>query len=245
MLKPKEMIRKTAAIPKDESLPCEFGLLCWNVHKQNDRIRFNHQLEMLFDLYPVDLVALQEVRINVGRASLFDRFHLSFAPNIKFFNSVFGVLSGSYVPETAAYSLLSSHRESIIRTHKSAVFSSYPLFNGETLLLINLHAINFRRSEIYNKEMEIIAQEARGHTGPMIVAGDFNSWNQSRMEILTRFTRLLDLHSIEMKRGHLIKSFMRHKLDHVFYRGLQLIESHVIDTPYSDHNPLYVRFLTP
>lgn len=243
MLKPEGMIQRTTETVEKKTLPQEFGLLCWNVHKENDQIRFEKHFELLLQQHKIDLIALQEVKINVSKRSIFDKFHLSLAPNIKFFNNMYGVLIGSYIPEISTFPLLSMHKESFIQTHKSAIFSSYLLHNGKILLLVNLHAINFRRTKIYNKEIELITETVRHHDGPLIIAGDFNSWNRKRIETLKSFTRLLNLHSITMNHGHLVKSFMRHKLDHIFYRGLKLQESHVIDTAqYSDHNALYVCF---
>lgn len=226
-----------------ERLPSEFGLLCWNIQKQNNRINFDKHFSSLLMKYKINLLALQEVKISINHQLLFDKFSLSFAPNIKIFNNIYGVMNGASVPETETFSLLSKHKESIIATHKSAVFSSYPLQNGEVLLLVNLHAINFRGIKIYNKEMEQIAEVLHSHKGALIVAGDFNSWNRKRMETITKLTHTLHLQSATMNHDHLIKSFMRHKLDHIFYRGVRLQESHVIDTAkHSDHNALYARF---
>ncbi|MDD5158058.1 endonuclease/exonuclease/phosphatase family protein [Sulfurimonas sp.] len=237
------MIKQELIKSKKEKLTSEFGLLCWNIYKQNDKIRFNNYLESLLREHKVDLIAFQEVKINMGSKSFLNQFHLSFAPNIKIFNNIYGVMNGACIPEIKTFSLLSKHKESVLATHKSAVFSSYKLKNGETLLLVNLHAINFRGTNVYNKEMDQIIEVLRHHEGAMIVAGDFNSWNKKRMETLSKLAHTLHLQSVTMDHGHLIKSFMRHKLDHIFYRGIELKDSHVIDTAkHSDHNALYARF---
>lgn len=246
MLKPGSMIRAVRESEKEEVLPHEFGLLCWNVHKQNLRVPFNTYFKELLHRYPIDLVALQEVKINPSHTGYFQNFHFSFAPNIKFLGHMYGVLNGSHVLEKETFSLLSAHQESMIRTHKSAIFSLYPLANAKTLLLVNLHAINFRTTKVYHKEIETIFEKIRHHQGAMIVTGDFNSWNIKRMDILLHRTGVLGLKNIDMEHGHLIKSFMKHRLDHIFYRGLRLKESHVIDVErVSDHNALYARFECP
>lgn len=243
MLKPGSMIRTVREAEREEALPHEFGLLCWNVHKQNLRISFNTYFKELLHRYPIDLVALQEVKINPVHTAHFENFHFSFAPNMKFLGHVYGVLNGSRIQEKETFSLLSTHQESMIQTHKSAIFSYYPLLGGDTLLLVNLHAINFRATKVYSKEIETLFDTIRHHQGAMIVAGDFNSWNIKRMNILLKLSEDLQLQTIEMNHGHLIKSFMKHKLDHIFYRGLKLKESSVIDVErYSDHNALYARF---
>ena len=243
MFQPKGMIRCNSAMRGEEVLPREFSLLSWNVHKQNLGIRFNTYFQELLRRHPIDIVALQEVKINPNNRHFFDDFHFSFAPNIQFFNHVYGVLNGSRVREIETYTLLSSHRETLVQTHKSTVFTTYALPQGETLLLANLHAINFRTARVYNREVDAIMDKVRHHDGAMIVTGDFNSWNAKRMDAVSRWMEELGLQSVEMDRDHLIRSFMRHKLDHIFYRGLKLTESYVIDVErLSDHNALYARF---
>ena len=244
MLKPKGVIQSSLGKVKEEALPFEFGLLCWNVHKQNLQLHFNLYFGELLQRYTIDLVALQEVKINPNNRHFFDNFHFSFAPNMNFWNHTYGVLNGSRIAEKETFSLLSTYRESLIQTHKSAIFSYYPLYDGNTLLLVNLHAINFRTTKIYNREVEAILERVRHHQGAMIVTGDFNSWNRNRMNIVLQLMGALHLQSVDMDHDHLIKSFMKHKLDHIFYRGLKLKESYVIDVErFSDHNALYARFM--
>ncbi|WP_299934680.1 endonuclease/exonuclease/phosphatase family protein [Sulfuricurvum sp.] len=230
--------------PKGEKcLPNEFGLLCWNVHKQNLGYRFDHFLKRVLEDYTIDLLALQEVKITSNTSSLLDSFHFVFAPNIRFINHMYGVFNGSRIPEYESFSLLSSHRESMIQTRKSAIFSTYTLHNGEMLLLVNLHAINFRATKVYHKELEMIFDSIRHHHGPIILTGDFNSWNKQRISFLMKLSGSLELQNSEIEHAHLIKSFMGYKLDHIFYRGLEVVESYAIDVKkLSDHNALYARF---
>lgn len=243
MLTPETMIHSTSEPYRYETLPREFGLLCWNIHKQNLMLPFKRYFEELMERYPIDLVALQEVKINPNRTASFEKFHFSFAPNIKFFDHMYGVLNGSRIREKETFSLLSAHRESMLQTHKSAIFSYYPLYDGEILLLVNLHAINFSTTKVYHKEVETLFEKIRHHQGAMIVTGDFNSWNRKRMNVVLKLAGALDLQTIKMEQAHLIKSFMKYKLDHIFYRGLQLKAHTVIDSEhFSDHNALYARF---
>lgn len=237
------IIRHIREPQEGNRLPENFGLLCWNVQKKNLGYRFNRFFSELLEHYKIEILAFQEVKLNLSSASLPGKFHFSCAPNIRFLNHVYGVLNGSCIPENNSFSLLSSHREGMIQTRKSAIFSTYTLYSGEPLLLLNLHAINFRADKIYHKEIELIFDAIRHHQGAMIVTGDFNSWNKQRMEYLMKLSEALDLKNSEIEHSHLIKSFMNHKLDHIFYRGLQLIESHAVDVQHlSDHNALYARF---
>lgn len=242
-MKALNIIRNIIDVHEEILLPNEFGLLCWNVHKQNLGYRFDHFFSGVLQNYMIDLLALQEVKITSNTSSLLDDFHFVFAPNIRFLNHMYGVLNGSRISEHETFSLLSSHRESMIQTRKSAIFSTYPLANNKMLLLVNLHAINFRATKVYHKELETIFDLIRHHQGPMIVTGDFNSWNKKRIAFLMKLSGALELQNSEIEHANLIKSFMNCKLDHIFYRGLELIESCAIDVnKLSDHNALYARF---
>ena len=77
----------------------------------------------------------------------------------------------------------------------------------------------------------------------MILAGDFNSWNQKRMDKLHTVTQKLSLTAVTFKASEKVKSFMGKTLDFVFYRELELLQAEVMDEhKLSDHNPLFVRF---
>ena len=77
----------------------------------------------------------------------------------------------------------------------------------------------------------------------MIIAGDFNSWNNRRMEKLQKITKNLSLSEVTFKDTHKIKSFMGKNLDFIFYRELDIVKSTVTDKhKLSDHNPLFVQF---
>jgi endonuclease/exonuclease/phosphatase (EEP) superfamily protein YafD len=51
------------------------------------------------------------------------------------------------------------------------------------------------------------------------------------------------LHRALPKNEKMIKSVLGQPLDHVYYRGLTLTDALVIDTPVSDHNPIFTKFL--
>ena len=77
----------------------------------------------------------------------------------------------------------------------------------------------------------------------MIVAGDFNTWNKTRMQKLLQLCEKLDLHKVPFEQNDNIKTFLGHHLDFIFYRNLELVEYEVIEEDtISDHNPIMARF---
>lgn len=245
MNKPSPIIRYTSHTFHEIRLPAQFGILCWNVQKRNLGGRFQHFFAQLLENSAIDLLAFQEVKLNLSAPRMIEGFFFSCAPNIRLFRHAYGVLNGARIHEKETFALLSSHREGMIRTRKSAICSSYSLSNGDTILMLNLHAINFRETSVYCKEIERIFESVRHHRGPMIVAGDFNSWNKERMGFVMRKAEEMGLQQAEPECSHLIKCFREHRLDHIFFRGLRLSQSRVVDVgKLSDHNALYASFET-
>jgi endonuclease/exonuclease/phosphatase (EEP) superfamily protein YafD len=77
----------------------------------------------------------------------------------------------------------------------------------------------------------------------MIVAGDFNTWNGKRMDFLREFTYDLSLTEVYFNDNSKQKKVFTNCLDYIFYRGLNLIASKVIDAKkISDHNPIVATF---
>jgi endonuclease/exonuclease/phosphatase (EEP) superfamily protein YafD len=79
------------------------------------------------------------------------------------------------------------------------------------------------------------------HQGPMILAGDFNSWSEERVAIIENMTAGLQLKSADFKTDTARKVF-GYTIDRVYYRGLTLEEARVVEVTSSDHNPLLLRF---
>ena len=121
--------------------------------------------------------------------------------------------------------------------------SRYALEGGSSLLVANVHAINFRENGAYKKEKERILDFLRSDTGPLIVAGDFNAWNSARGEKLLEIANSLGLKRVPLGSEDGVKSMFGNPLDFVFYRGLKLLEYRVLDDgDISDHRPLFTRF---
>jgi endonuclease/exonuclease/phosphatase (EEP) superfamily protein YafD len=79
--------------------------------------------------------------------------------------------------------------------------------------------------------------------GPLIVAGDFNTWSDKRLIHLDSFAKNMGLKIATLQDDKYIKKLFFKPLDHIYYRELELLEAVVIDTKkISDHNPIYASF---
>ncbi|WON76368.1 endonuclease/exonuclease/phosphatase family protein [Serratia sp. UGAL515B_01] len=133
-------------------------------------------------------------------------------------------------------------REPLLRLSKSALITVYPLYNGQLLMVVNVHAVNFSLGvNVYSKQLGPIGEQLASHKGPVIMAGDFNAWSLKRINALYQFAGDMALHEVNFINDHRRKAFGR-PLDFIFYRNLCVAEASVLVTKASDHNPLLVEF---
>ena len=224
-------------------IPDSFGVLCWNVHKNNRASDFLNYLKKLDEKSGIDLMLFQEASFeNDGICSL-ESFAFDAAANMELGSSFYGVLTASRAESKESNAYLSEGKEAFMWTRKSLMLSRYTFSDNTPLLVLNIHAINFRESSSYGRELERFSDYISEYGGPVIVAGDFNSWSVGRRKKLDIFRRELGLESVPFRGSSKIKSFMGNHLDFIFYRGLKLPDSFVLDADgLSDHNPLYARF---
>ncbi len=221
----------------------DFGVLCWNTQKLTETPKFQRALASVLADYPCLFLLLQEAKLSAKENWLLPHWSYAVAPNMQTRRSVYGVLTASQYAFTEAKARLSKKREGMFATHKSYMLSHHALAEGGSLLVVNVHAINFVRTQQFSQEMELIKEQLLEHKGPLIVAGDFNVWSRQRRLRLLQFCRSIGLRQAIMVDPHLIKTYRQHPLDFIFYRDLTLQETSAIDTStVSDHNPLYARF---
>lgn len=165
------------------------------------------------------------------------------ASNIETFRNLYGVVTATKAAFTIIDSNLTNRREVGLITYKSMLITHHKLSDGQTLHIVNIHAINFVSIKTFTKELEKIRIALDTFNGPMIVAGDFNNWTKKRISALETFQHALSLKKAEVHEHHHIKRIFAKPLDHVFYKDLTLLKAQAIDTKsVSDHNPIYATF---
>jgi len=221
-----------------------FGFLCWNIQKRSLSAEFQREFSHLLKIYPSDLIALQEVKIpHTGVPVHFEHFGHALSCNFIRNRHLFGVMTLSKLPIVKRTLFTTRVREAGIATKKSALLSRHTLYNGKSLALLNLHAINFVPHRLFAKELERITELIESvEEESFIVAGDFNTWSPKRERSIEKVTERSGLIRLRPDNERDIKSILGMPLDHIYYRGLKPLLSTVIDTPVSDHNPIYVRF---
>ena len=241
MFIPSKLYHSACQFTCDVSVPDSFGVLCWNVHKNNTRqSRFKSYLKTIETQF--DFMLLQEANFRNDEHFALPHFAYDAAANLEIRKSFYGVLTASRVKSTKAEAYLSQRKESLIGPHKSLLVTRYSFEDKNPLFILNVHAINFRENKGFNKELERFLVLLESQKGAMIVAGDFNTWNKQRLLKLHEMREILGLKAVKNE-GTQVKSFMGNPLDFIFYRGLELEKSSV-DHGHglSDHNPLFAQF---
>jgi endonuclease/exonuclease/phosphatase (EEP) superfamily protein YafD len=107
----------------------------------------------------------------------------------------------------------------------------------------NVHAVNFSFGTAeFRIQMRQLTDILVAHDGPLIVAGDFNTWSLLRMSLVRDIlVDRLKLEKVAFETARTSRAFRR-PLDHAYYRGLRVVERWTEASETSDHNPLWVEF---
>ena len=109
-------------------------------------------------------------------------------------------------------------------------------------MVINVHGINFELGmAAYQRQMNKLFRLAEHYPGPVVLSGDFASWGKRRQAYLQNLAQQAKFAEV-LPQPDQRSRFVSTPVDHLFYRGLQLLRTDVQDTNASDHNPLWAEF---
>lgn len=158
-----------------------------------------------------------------------------------------GTLIGSRVEPSVSLVKHSPDTEPLLGTPKSATISKFPLSGKkDELLVISVHAINFETTGAFKRHMDQLAQVISAHEGPVLFAGDFNTWNASRTSYLAKVAAKLGLTEAKYENGDDRMAFRGHFLDHIYTRKA-IVKTAVVEAKStgSDHKPFLVELSIP
>jgi endonuclease/exonuclease/phosphatase (EEP) superfamily protein YafD len=223
--------------------PAGFRLMTWNVYKAQTE-SWPEDFSRLIS--GQDLVLLQEAHLTPRFRTALEksRYHWSMARAFDYKGYESGVLTAGKVAPLAA--CLGRTAEPLIRIPKSSLVTRYPLEgSSEELWVANLHGVNFTLGTTqFRRQLKSLARVLESHSGPLILAGDFNNWSRRRSGILNAVTarlQVLHLSFTEDRRSR----HLGYPVDLVFYRGVEVMETDVVEVASSDHNPVRVHFAVP
>jgi len=241
MFKPKGIIKFLKH--QDIQMSEEFSILCWNVAKLTLKSSYKQFVDTLIKEHKLDILLLQEVKKHLSHELELQDYSYVLSPNIETKKHLFGVLSAFKSSCHNEHTLLSKKQELRYATHKTSLITHHKISDERTLLIVNLHAINFVKSSDFKHELDELHVSIKNHQGAMIVAGDFNTWNAKRISYLREFTHSLELKQVDFSNTKDIKRVFSNTLDYIFYRGVELLSSSVVNSKkISDHNPIIAKF---
>ncbi len=222
-------------------LPQELDLFVWNIYKGN-RSGWLSDLKSHGDGH--ELLLLQEAMLTPqgklhGLSEFHDR-HWKMASSFEYKKnqSRTGVATGSLVQATEVRVLRSEDGEFLIGTPKMILLTRYQVEGrADELLVINIHAINFVQQIVFERFIRQMLTAIESHQGPLIVAGDFNTWSAKRWLFLKSVLSGHGLKNVDFPKD---SRFL--KLDHIFYRQLGVVDAEILDKiSSSDHLPLRAK----
>ncbi len=230
----------TSSAPPQQSLPVPFTLLNWNIYKQK---RQNWQEELQQLTRNADLLTLQEIKYSQEFRGFSRNNNLYYLQNnaFKYQGDLYGVNTLSKV--SASYACGTRYSEPWAILPKTALATVYPIDKQEqSLLLINIHGVNFTFTAAPLKEqIQPYLSLIGSHSGPVIFSGDFNTWSSARLQEVEQTFQKAGFQEALFKRDQRTNIFGL-PLDHIYYRGLQVIKSESWKTEASDHTPQRVTF---
>ena len=227
-----------AVTREGDELSDKLEILSWNIQKAGN-IGWAEDLASFGS--NVDLAFIQEASVQARIPQFIQKnMYQAFAAGYTTDSQETGVLTLSSSSPSVHCNLTSW--EPWLGTPKATSITEYPLQGRtERLLTINLHAVNFALGLVnFQAQFEALADVLKSHQGPVILAGDLNTWSGKRQSLVDTFMSNHGLGPIAFEPDLRTTAFGR-ALDHIYVRGMHAELARVIPVSTSDHNPLRVR----
>ena len=217
----------------------EFSVITWNAHKLADK-KFMPDLVQLSA--EADVILVQEAMHNSELQGTFtDKFDFSFSFSKSFCTSdkqATGVMNASRYLLQNNSTLVSPDLEPVTNTPKVSGYSTVMVPEIGIVHIINTHGLNFNVGSKFENQINKLAQFIQTLEGPVIWAGDFNTWSAGRQKHLDKKAKELGLAHLQPSTDN-----RSQKLDHVYIKGLEVIDIQILENiRSSDHLPMKAVF---
>ncbi len=130
--------------------------------------------------------------------------------------------------------------EPLLKTTKATLITNYKIAGrSESLCVVNTHSTLIRRPSTAVREIQQVIEHIAGHVGPILYAGDFNTFTSA---YITEVDRVLSTIGLERVRFDMDPRASTSALDQLYTRDINIVNA-VVDTTYvkSDHFPILAR----
>lgn len=239
---------------KEANINDSIRILNWNIHKEGNLSEWKKVITHIVKDKKPDFILLQEVRLDgkVGDFISKDlKYGWEFSPNLYQgkYDAYSGVLTASHIKPKMVESALSNGTELFSKIQKTVLFTKYPIGSPSLeLLVVNIHGININIDlDGFKEQIRYIAEVVMRHDGPVILAGDFNTWKEARLDHLSKLVKEMELVKIDFgSNADYVETMFGNPLDHIFIskEKLEVIKGSqdvIVDIKSSDHSPLFVE----
>lgn len=206
-------------------------VLVWNLLKAE---RKNWKRDFINLSANKDILLLQEGYLNRRTEDTFKALRMfRFDMGVSFLykkdnKTPTGTVVGSRVTPISSGVLRTKDYEPLIKTPKTITYAKYPIKgNGQTLLVLSIHGMNFTKQYAYNNQINQALTLIDAHKGPVIFAGDFNSRTKKRLKYLRDRMKQRNFKELSYLDDKRMKVF-GNILDHTFTRGFLVRNSRVL-----------------
>lgn len=214
----------------------ELRVLSWNLHKNEDP---GWEADLARFATDSDLLLIQEAALTERLQKVLDDagYDWLLASSFTFNDHQTGVLTAARVRPSSA--CVQRSLEPLLRLPKAAAITRYDVAGlAEPLAVANVHSINFSLGlGTFRAQLEAIAHELADHRGPVIVAGDFNTWSPTRIAVVHEVMRGMGLEPAQLSLDFR-RRFLGRQVDYIFVRDLDVVRAEAPEVRSSDHNPL-------
>jgi endonuclease/exonuclease/phosphatase (EEP) superfamily protein YafD len=239
------VVENYSGFSKKDIDPDSIKILIWNVYKEQKQ-GWAHDFKKVSK--GMDIILIQEACLKENNKQMFCvnkmgwDFARSFLFRTKDLNET-GVMTLSKIFPCSVDFIVTKFSEPFSRTPKVSLLNKYPVLNTKAkLLVVNIHGINFVGLNCFKSQIFELVKKIKLHKGPIVFAGDFNTWNYKRIFFLKKTLNNIGLKEIEFNpdlRTKRLGCF----LDYAFYKGLKVKKTKVFNNIISsDHKALYVEF---
>ncbi len=224
--------------------PNEIEVMIWNQYKGKER-SYRREYERLS--HGKDVLILQEALINKKMSQLYSSqrdIHTIFAASFiyRLSRKATGVASAARVKASSYLAQRSRAVEMVGSTPKMILFATYPLKGrSDELMTVNIHALNSVTWQTLAVQILDALKIVKSHHGPVIFAGDFNTWSKKKIEYVFYVMKKAGLEEVNFTHAERKMKVFGRELDHAFTRGLKISNAIVEKTDGADHQPLLLR----
>ena len=220
--------------------PNDFSILSWNTQKGTGA---GFHTDLIDYSRNIDILLLQEAALSEEMKSWlgvsFNKWLLAVA--FENLGTKVGIMAASKA--SALSHCAFQEPEPLIVIPKMMLVATYPLSgSARRLLVVNAHMVNFTLStEALRRQLAEVTEIIKKHDGPVIVAGDFNTWSRDRQLLVSETMNELKLQPVSFSPDNR-SLFLNRTVDGIYFRGLEVTGSFSHKVESSDHNPLEVHF---